>query len=211
MQKAVFASIILILGQFMVGFYLYPSMPDRMAIHWGLGGEADGYSSKLLGLFLVPLISALFFPFMLVLPRLDPSKGIEQFRGGYDWFVFGFICFMAYINALMLVWNLGWRFDFMRFLAPALGIMFYGIGVLLGKARLNWFVGIRTPWTWSSEVVWGRTHELGAKLFKVCGVLAFMGIILEGWLAVLIIVAPIIVSGVYLVYFSYSDYQKLKK
>jgi hypothetical protein len=126
MRKAVLASLALIAVQFLAGLYLYPVMPERMAIHWGLSGGADGYGSRLLGLFLVPSISALFFPFFLALPRLDPSRGINGFKGSYDWFVFGFLAYMAYVNALMLAWNLGWRFGFMRVLAPAVGAMLYG-------------------------------------------------------------------------------------
>ena len=68
---------------------------------------------------------------------------------------------MAYVYGLSVGYNLGWRFNFLRLLAPALGVLFYGIGVLMGKARLSWFAGIRTPWTLSNEEVWDRTHEMG--------------------------------------------------
>ena len=208
MRRAVAVSMVLVLAQFLVGFYLHPLMPERMAVHWGLSGEADGYGSRFMGLFFVPVISLLFFPLLLALPRLDPSGGIERFRGGYDWFVCGFLAYMAYIYGLSLAWNLGWRFSFMRMLAPAMGALFVGIGVVLRGARLNWFVGIRTPWTLSSEEVWDRTHEVGGRLFKLCGVLAFAGVLARGWLALLVTVAPVLVSGVYLMYFSYSEYQK---
>lgn len=46
--------------------------------------------------------------------------------------------------------------------------MFY-TGVLCQHARPDWFVGIRTPWTLSSETVWVKTHKLGARLFKAAG------------------------------------------
>jgi uncharacterized membrane protein len=208
MRRSVLASVGLIALMFLVGVYLYPLMPERMAIHWGLSGEADGYGSRFMGLFFVPVITLIIFPFMLALPRLDPSGGIEGFRGGYDWFVFGFLGYMAYVYGLSLGYNLGWRFDFLRLMAPALGVLFYGIGVLMGRARLNWFVGIRTPWTLMSEEVWERTHEAGGRLFRLCGVLAFAGMLARGWLALLLTVAPALVAGVYLVYFSYSEYQK---
>lgn len=195
--------------QLLVGVYVYPRMEERVAIHWGLSGEADGYGSKFLGLFLAPIVSALILPLFLVLPRIDPSRGIQRFRGGYDWFVLGFVAFMAYVHGVTLAWNLGLRLDMMRMLAPALGAMFYGIGALMGRSRLNWFVGIRTPWTLSNERVWDATHELGGRLFKACGVLAVVGVLAEGWLALALIMAPVLFAGVYLIYFSYSRYQKL--
>ena len=200
---------VLVVLQFAVGFYVYPQMPVRMAIHWGLSGEADGYGSRFLGLFLIPIFSLLFLPFMLVLPRLDPSRGIERFRSGYDWFMFGFLAYMGYVQGLSLAWNLGWRFSFMRMLAPAVGGLFVGIGVLLRGAKQNWFMGIKTPWTMSSEEVWDRTHELGSRLFMVSGALAALGAFAVGWLALALILVPVIFTGIYLVYYSYSEYQRL--
>ncbi len=209
MRRAVVASVVLVVLQFAVGFYLYPRMPERMAIHWGLTGEADGYGSRFLGLFLIPLISVVFFPLLLALPRLDPLRGIERFRGGYDWFVFGFLAYMGYVQGLSLAWNLGWRFSFMRMLAPAMGGLFVGIGVLMRDVRQNWFVGIRTPWTLSSEEVWDRTHERGSRLFMVSGGLAALGAFTEGWLALALISVPVLFTGMYLVYYSYSEYRRL--
>ena len=209
MRRAVWASVALVCVQFLVAFYLYPQMSERVAIHWGLSGDADGYGSRFLGLFLIPIFSVLFLPFMLALPRLDPSRGIERFRGGFDWFVFGFMAYMAYVYGLSVAWNLGWRFSFMRMLAPAVGLLFVGIGVLLRGARLNWFMGIRTPWTLMSEEVWDRTHEVGSRLFLVSGGLAALGALTYGWLALALIVAPVMVSAVYLVYYSQREYQRL--
>jgi uncharacterized membrane protein len=209
MRRAVLASLTIIIAQLLVGIYLYPRMPDRVAIHWGLSGDADGYGPKFLGLFLVPLISAGALPLFLVLPGIDPSRGIHRFRRGYDWFVFGFVAFLTYMHGITLAWNLGLRLDMMRMLAPALGAMFFGVGVLMGRAKRNWFVGIRTPWTLSDERVWDATHELGGRMFKACGVLALVGVLTEGLLALAMIMAPVIVASAYLIYFSYSRYQKL--
>jgi uncharacterized membrane protein len=209
MRRAVWASVALVCVQFLLAFYLYPQMPERVAIHWGMSGEADGYGSRFLGLFLIPIFSLLFLPFMLALPRLDPSRGIERFRGGYDWFVFGFLGYMAYIYGLSLAWNLGWRFSFMRMLAPAVGLLFVGIGVLLRGARLNWFMGIKTPWTLMSEEVWDRTHEVGSRLFLISGALAALGALTGGWLALALMIAPVMMSAIYLVYYSQREYQRL--
>ena len=145
MRRALWASLILIVLQFAAAFYLYPGMPERMAVHWGPSGEADGFGSRFEGLFMIPLVSAVLLPIFLALPRLDPSGGIERFRGGFDWFVFGMLGFMSYLFGLTLLWNLGWRFDFLRAFAPALGGMYYGIGVLMGGFRMNWFVGTGRP------------------------------------------------------------------
>jgi uncharacterized membrane protein len=209
MRRAVWFSVALVCVQILAAFYMYPMMPERVAIHWGLSGEADGYGSRFMGLFLIPVISLLFLPLMMVLPRLDPSGGIERFRGGYDWFMFGFLAYMAYIQGLTLAWNLGWRFSFMRMLAPAMGLLFAGIGVVMRGAKLNWFMGIRTPWTMMSEEVWDRTHDVGSRLFMASGALAALGALTDEWLTLVLMVAPVMISTIYLVYYSYSEHQRL--
>jgi uncharacterized membrane protein len=209
MRKAVILSLALILSQFLMGFYLYPSLPDRIAIHWGVSGEADGYGSKLMGLFMLPLVMLLLLPMMYLLPRIDPAKGIEKFQLGYDWFVFGFVAFMSTIHGLGILWNLGYRFDMTRVIAPAIGVLFFGIGYLMDKIKFNWFVGIRTPWTLSNEEVWEKTHQIGGKVFKACGVCSFLGILFEGLYALILILSPVLLATIYLTYYSYSEYQKL--
>jgi uncharacterized membrane protein len=86
--------------------------------------------------------------------------------------------------------------------------LFYGIGAMMGSARYNWFVGVRTPWTLSSEEVWERTHRLGGRMFKACGVAALLGTLARGWLALLLTVAPVLAAGIYLTYYSYVEYRK---
>ena len=80
---------------------------------------------------------------------------------------------MLYIYALTLLWNLGYTdFGMSRAMLPAMGLLFIFIGYMLRKAKRNFFIGIRTPWTLSSDKVWDETHRLGAILFMISGVLA---------------------------------------
>ena len=211
MRKAIIISLIIIAIQFVAAFIFYPTMPDRIAVHWNINGEANGYGSKLIGLYLLPTIQLLILGLFMILPKIDPKHGIDKFRQVYDWFIVGFIVFMAYINGLSIAWNLGYMFDFNRMIAPVFGVAFYGLGVLLGKAKMNWFVGIRTPWTLSSEEVWNSTHRLGGKLFKICGVVSLLGLLFGGWYTFALAMGSVLVSTLYLVVYSYVEYEKLEK
>ena len=207
MRKTVVISLAIILIQFLIGVYFYPVMPERMASHWGLGGNADGYQPKTIALYMIPIVSLGMFGLFLVLPRADPLKNIMRFREYYDGFVLLFLTFMLYIDSIVISWNLGIRFNMNQVLAPGFGALFYGIGIVSEKAKRNWFVGIRTPWTLSNEEVWEKTHRIGGKLFKMCGICAFLGVF-AGAYALLFAVAPIILVSIYLVIYSYSKYQK---
>jgi uncharacterized membrane protein len=89
-------------------------------------------------------------------------------------------------------------------------VLFYYSGVVISHAKMNWFVGIRTPWTLSSEKVWNQTHALGGKLFKITGIIALLGIIFINY-ALFFILVPLIVVGIYTVVYSYFAYREETK
>jgi uncharacterized membrane protein len=211
MRAATSAMLIIIAMAFGIAVYLYPQMPGRMASHWNAMGEADGHMPKFWGLFLMPLVSAGLSLLFLAIPRIDPLKrNIEKFRKHYEALVVIILLFLFYVFLLTTLWNLGMRFNLGQLLFPALAGLFFYIGTILGKFKRNWFIGIRTPWTLSSDRVWGRTHRLGGKLFKACGLIALLGALFPGHGLVLVL-APILLSAGYLFVYSYLEYQKEAK
>ena len=211
MRKSEIVCAALILISFIAGIYLYSQMPDRMASHWNISGDVDGYMSKFWGVFLVPLIAFGLFLLFLIIPHIDPKKhNIEQFRVYYDRFFIVIIVFILYIYLLTLLWNLNVRFNLIQLMTPAFAVLFYYSGVVISHAKMNWFVGIRTPWTLSSEKVWNQTHALGGKLFKITGIIALLGIIFVNY-ALFFILVPLIVVGIYTVVYSYFAYREETK
>ena len=61
-----------------------------------------------------------------------------------------------------------------------IGLAFVVMGNYLGKTRSNWFFGIRTPWTLSSDRSWTRTHRLGGVAFVVIGLLVIVTALVAG-------------------------------
>lgn len=208
MRRSNVIIILIILLSFIVGFYFYPRMSDRIASHWNIKGEVDGYMPKFWGLFLMPIISVFLFLLFLLIPRIDPLKAnIEKFRRYFDIFIILIILFLFYLYLLTIFWNVGKRFEMIQFLSPALGMLFYYCGVLIENAKRNWFIGIRTPWTLSNEKVWERTHIIGGKLFKITGIVALLGVLFPGY-AMFLVLFPIILVTIYTIVYSYLEYQK---
>jgi len=209
MDKSVIAIVILVLIPFILAGIFYPRMPEVMASHWNARGEADGTIPRFWGLFLFPLISVVIAAILLAVPKIDPLKAnIQKFKGYYYGFIVSFLVYFLYIYVLTLVWNLGWKFDFNLMIIPSIGVLMIIIGVLISKAKRNFFIGIRTPWTLSSDEVWNKTHRLGGKLFTIAGVIIMlMSFIPETDVYLLLI----LILGVtaWLVLYSYLLYRKL--
>jgi len=207
-RKAIIIIFGLVLISFVIGVYFYSQMPSQMASHWNAQGEVDGYMPKFWGLFLMPLINIGLVLLFVFIPKIDPLKeNIEKFRGYYNWFIVLFFVFMISLYTQTILWNLGIEISPNVFLPIGLGFLFFYAGVLCENAKRNWFIGIRTPWTLSNEKVWEKTNKLGGKLFKIVGVFVLFGAFFEKC-AVLFVIIPVISISVYLVIFSYFEYQK---
>lgn len=208
MKKAETIALAIILLSYLVGIYFYSSMPSEMASHWNLQGQVDGYISKFWGLFLMPIVSTGLFLLFLAIPQIDPLKeNIKKFRGYFDAFIILLLGFLFYLYLLTILWNKGARFDMIQVLSPAFAALFGYLGILLEKAKRNWFIGIRTPWTMSSDKVWDKTHKLGALLFKVAGAICLLGILFPNF-ALFFVFLPLIVATFYTTVYSYLEYRK---
>jgi len=202
--------LLLLVAATAAGLLLWNRLPDQMASHWDINDQVNGYMPKVWGVFLMPLISLGMFVLFLAVPAIDPLKAnIAKFREAFNLFIVLIVAFMLYIHGLTLAWSLGnTGFKMSTSMLPAMGLLFIFLGYMLRKAKRNFFIGIRTPWTLSSDTVWDKTHQLGAILFTASGVLAFLGGIFGGMTAFWFLFVPLIGSTIFLLFYSYVLYQR---
>lgn len=209
--KTEIAAAILVIFSFALSAYFYPMMQDSVVTHWNEFGVANGWMGKEVGLFISPAITAIAAALMIIIPKLDPKReNIEKFRRYYDGFVLLVISFLIYVHTITLVYNAGYPINTIQYLSPGFAALIIYCGKLLEMAKPNWSIGIRTPWTLSSDAVWEKTHKLGAKLFHTSGWVALLGIVFPD-LAIILIVVPLLVSAVVCVAYSYFEYEKERK
>ena len=195
------------------GVLLWNQLPEQMASHWNVNDEVDGTMPKFWGVFLMPLVVLGMFGLFIALPNMDPLKAnIASFRGAFNLFIVLITAFMLYIHGLTLAWSLGYQnFKISTMMLPFMGILFMFIGYLLRQAKRNFFIGIRTPWTLSSDTVWDKTHQLGSVLFMVSGALAFFGSFFGGTVAFWLLFVPLMGSTLVLMIYSYILYRNETK
>jgi uncharacterized membrane protein len=193
----------------LAGAALWNQLPDQMASHWNSNDQVDGYISRFWGVFLMPLITLGMLVLFLVLPGIDPLKAnIAQFRESFNLFIVVIVAFMLYVHGLTLAWSLGYNdFKMSAAMLPFMGVLFIAIGFMLRKAKRNFFIGIRTPWTLSSDSVWDKTHQLGSILFMASGAFAILGGFFGGMTAFWLMFVPLIGSSLFLVVYSYVLYR----
>jgi uncharacterized membrane protein len=207
-RLAIIAGLIL---TFVITIFFYPTLPDPIVSHWNAAGQADGYMSKFWGVSLIPIIMIACVALFAVIPLIDPlKKNYEKFRNYYEGFILLFVLYLLAIQVQIILWSIGYQISPNRTFPLLFGILFVYLGFLIEHAEQNWFVGIRTPWTLSSETVWKKTHQIGGSLFKISGIICFAGVFFPEF-AIWFILVPVLATATFTIVYSYYAFQKEKE
>lgn len=200
---------VLVAASFLLAAGVWGIIPPMMASHWNIAGEVDGFAPKALILLMTPVMMLAFVGLFRILPKIDPYKeNIAEFRGVYDKVFVAILAFLFYIYLLTIAWNLGYAFDMTKLLVLGFAALFYIIGWALAKTKRNWFLGVRTPWTLSSEKVWGKTHRLAANLFIWLGTLTIASLFYRPEVSFGIVVGGAVAVVIWLFIYSYSEFKR---
>jgi uncharacterized membrane protein len=156
--------------------------PDAVIpIHWNLAGEVDGTAPKAVGLLLTPAIAGGLALLLAAAPFLDPRREhLRSSMGAYTVIGAAVLAFVGGVH-LVVVWAaLGNPIEIARVMGIGVVLLFAAIGAVIGRSESNWSMGVRTPWTLSSERSWKRTHRLAGRLFLVAAVIVLLATLLGG-------------------------------
>jgi len=198
---------IIVVACFATGFIVYPNLPSTFVSHWNAGGDTDNTMSTFAGAFLLPFIMLVSVGVWALLPIIDPiTPGFKGFRYVYDFIIFLMIAFLAYVYALTLGANLGWELVMPATILLPLAVFMFILGALLPSIKRNWFVGIRTPWTISSDVVWNKTHRLARVLFEIAAAFILLAAFTPKEFVLWLILVPLIAATLTIFIYSYFVY-----
>jgi len=153
-----------------LSLWAYPRLPPSVVTHWSLNGTPDGYSSRLWALAIIPVMLVIMTVIFNVLPKIDPRhENYVKFLSSYWLIANAVIVFLLVAHGLIIAAGLGFSIKIDRLMPLGIGLLFVFLGNFLTRVEPNWFVGIRTPWTLSSDTVWRRTHRTGGWVFVIGG------------------------------------------
>ncbi|HRX44330.1 MAG TPA: SdpI family protein [Candidatus Dojkabacteria bacterium] len=189
-------------------FLFYNELPVKMASHWNAQGIVDGYSSRVFNVLFFPLLEIFLFLLLTYVPKLDPKKkNIKLFESNYSLFISIMMIFMYLVQLQVFLWNIDIKVPIETSMPILMGILFIFVAHLIQSAKQNYTIGIRTPWTLASEKVWDKTHALGAKLFRVGGILTILSSLIPKY-SFISIFAFILAPSIYLFIYSYLEFKK---
>ena len=208
MRKLIPALVVFVVA---TGFSLwaYPHLPSEVATHFDIQGDPDSWSSPLVAAALVPgLVLALAFIF-LVLPRIDPRRAnYATFTPTYWTIANASLVLLLGVHILVLGKALGWNINLTRVTSLGVGGLLIVMGNLMPRVRPNWFIGIRTPWTLSSDVVWRKTHRFGGAALLVAGLSFVASALLAATWARYLAIAVTVAAALGSVLYSYIVWKR---
>ena len=207
-KKTVILTSIISLLPILVGMIFWNQLPDKMATHFGYGGEPNGWSSKWSAVFGLPVFVTVIHLICVLVTGNDPGyyKYPEKMKKIVLWIcpVCSWICALGTygyeLNGKTL--SIEWIMAFM-------GLVFVIIGNYLPKIKQNYYLGIKLPWTYTSEDNWNKTHRFGGKVWVVGGIFIMMNVFLKvKYLELVLMAAMILIPTIYSYLYSRKELQK---
>ncbi|MFY9216947.1 MAG: SdpI family protein [Tepidanaerobacteraceae bacterium] len=201
----------LILSLYVLGYFLYPHLPEQVPSHWNMAGEVDGYSSRTFHILFFPSLILFLYLVMSFAPVLDPRpESYRKFQGVYEGFRYLMIGFLMLLYMATTLYALGYTFSIGKIVRFAIGLLLVFTGNYFGKIRHNYTFGIKTPWTLASEEVWNKTHRMSGPLWVVVGFIWMISVLIAEKLAFAISMGSLMIVSIYGCVYSYILFQRLK-
>lgn len=205
------ASVAVMAGAWMWMQGAIPADVAELPVHWGVNGP-DRFAPReeaLLYLLALPGAAIASGIALAVAPFIDPFR--ENIRKGGRAYMTAWIGVQALLAlvavgiAVMTVRQVSGddgHNEFVRFIMAGVGVLFIFLGDAMPKTRPNFFVGVRTPWTLTSDLSWQKTHRLAGWLFVLIGFWAILAAFtLKGVALALAVACPaMIVAAISAVY-----------
>ena len=204
-------TLVVLLLPMLAGMILWNQLPNEIATHWGPDGNSDGYSSRAVAVFAMPV-------FLLVLHLIGSLATAKKDTNAISDKLFCILLWICPVMSIVITTfiyatALGYKVNMPFVVLMLLGIIYIVLGNYLPKARQNHFFGVRIKWTLESKKNWEHTNRFSAKIMVALGLIyilcAVLAIFVEMKTALVVIVCGTLIGAVFaMILYSYLYYLK---
>jgi len=166
-------SFVLIIGVSIYGYMRFAELPESVPTHFDLSGHPNGYSSRWFLMLFIPLLSLALQLLMPLFLKISPQGfKMEQSRDQLPIINLTIAGMMSCLQLGMLsAATHGNAEPFPFYFGLAMSIILVGLGNVMGKIEPNFLIGIRLPWTLTSDQNWLATHRFAGRSMVISGVI----------------------------------------
>jgi uncharacterized membrane protein len=211
MKTLLLTSVIALLPM-IVGIVLWNKLPDPLATHFNFNGKPDGYTSKWMTVFIIPL-------FLVLVEWVSAFFTVHSPKAEHiSNKIFTLVLWIIPCVSLMMMitiygYALGLKINMVTMANVFMGTLLLVIGNYLPKTRQNYVIGIKLPWTLDDEENWNKTHRFASRLWIIVGVVIMVASILNILsmvIAFILVIAAAIVPMIYSFIF-YKNKKRCRK
>lgn len=204
--------IIFVIGTIIISIISYNYLPEKVITHWNFQGVADGWNSKNFHLIFFPCLMIFLYIMLYFVPKIDPKRErYKEFEKTYLILKTIIMATLFIIFVIATLVNLGYKIPVGKSVSLVIGIMMIVLGKYMGKIKNNYFVGIKTPWTLSSEYVWDKTHKFGGWTFFIFGLIIIISPYLDVKYSTILFLFGVLLTIFGTMVYSYILYEKEQK
>ena len=174
--KLIVSSLIILLPM-LIAVVAGDILPEEIAVHWGIDGEADGYMGATVIFWVLPLILlAVHWLCMLLSSLVD--KNVTQNKKAMEVVFWILPCISLLVCGSIFSMALGHGESPYSTVIALIAVVFIVIGNYLPKTTRNVTMGIKVKWALMSDENWNATHRFSGKLYVATGLLTLLALFL---------------------------------
>ena len=140
LPKLIITSLVILIP-IIIGLVLWNKLPEQMPIHWDINGNVDGYSSKTMAVFAMPLFLLFIHWICVFATSADPKK--QNINAKTFSLVLWISPLLSLIcNSLIYASAMGYKLDVSMFMPLFMGILFIIIGNYLPKCKQSYTISM---------------------------------------------------------------------
>lgn len=160
---------------------VYERLPELVPTHFDLAGTPNGWMSRATAASFAPVLALALWALLRFLPRILPATERKRLGDGSASLMAALtVVFVIATHLLILYRAVVPGASIARVIWVVLGAFYVAMGLVLPRIKRNAFMGIRTPWTLTSDENWARTQRVGGYAMVAAGVLAALFGVLGG-------------------------------
>jgi uncharacterized membrane protein len=189
--------------------YVLVNWKGDVPMQWGQYGEVTGWSGKAAALYLIPVLSVIFYLAFMLLPHLGVyKKEASQFAKAFYGFkvIFVFVMGVIYVATIIPALGIWGNIDPMYVIVPAIALIFFYVGHMLSFAQN----GIRDKKELASELLWKNSNVFGSNLFWLCGALILVSLVAPADARLKLLLLPLMLCAIAVFFYSLLEYRKTR-
>lgn len=182
---------------------LYSQLPERVATHFDLDGNANGWMTRPWAAAFMPVFALVLWALVRFSPRILPRSDEKRIAPNVVAMIASLkSVFLAALHFVILRFAIAPGVDVTRTVFLLVGPFFVAIGLVLPRVKRNPILGVRTAWTLRSDENWARTQRVGGYSMVVAGLVSMIGGGVGGTAGAIVALSGLIVAGVVPVVYS---------